>query len=229
MTVACIILLVVGATGNALVRPDIRFTGNATVFLQDSKVKIFGTARSTPSLDIWMNGEKVASNVPVQQNSTWQAVLPPVPPGYNKTLTFVPTAKGANYSMLVSYGRVILCSGQSNMGMKVGPAHFHADNGTAEALASSRYTGKISLSTGAGKPWTTVSNATLPTFSAVCWYSGRHFFDETDGTVPLGGRIFMASRCRQALRLRRRPPVATPARETRRLAPAPVRSVPWCA
>ena len=70
--------------------------------------------------------------------------------------------------------------------LTVGPGAFHADNGTAESLASSRYTGKISLLRFEGtRPPITASNSSLPGFSAVCWYTGRHFFDHTDADTPL--------------------------------------------
>eukprot|EP00912_Choanoflagellata_sp_UC4_P001346 UC4_evm1s832 len=62
---------------------------------------------------------------------------------------------------------------------------FHADNGTAEDAASERYTGKISLLS-ANSMWDSVTNKSLPSFSAVCWYSGRHYFDSLKVKVPLG-------------------------------------------
>ena len=69
----------------------------------------------------------------------------------------------------------------------VGPANFDADNGTAESSASFRYTGKISLLYNG--MWETVSNVSLPRFSAVCWYTGKNYFDaamDSDSAEPLG-------------------------------------------
>ena len=47
----------------------------------------------------------------------------------------------------VSLGETLLCVGQSNMGMQVGPSvrGFDADNSTARNAASVRYSGRISL------------------------------------------------------------------------------------
>merc|ERR1719272_1868460 len=50
---------------------------------------------------------------------TWSAVLPPQPAGYNRSLTVSAAGKGS-VTTTVHFGHVILCSGQSNMGMDVG-------------------------------------------------------------------------------------------------------------
>lgn len=74
------------------------------------------------------------------------------------------------------------------MALNVGPGHFDADNGTAESLASSAFTGKISLLSSFRMEWQNVSNATLPAFSAVCWYTGKAYYQThmADGKEPLG-------------------------------------------
>lgn len=73
------------------------------------------------------------------------------------------------------------------------PGGFQADNGTAEAAASSRYTGGIwlwkqvqskfsNLNT-----WSAASPDTLAAgHSAVCWHAGKTFFDRLGGKVPVG-------------------------------------------
>jgi hypothetical protein len=113
---------------------------------------------------------------------------------------------GQSDAVTVSFGIVILCSGQSNMGMGVGPGKFVADNGTAESAASARYAGKIFLRSDSGHygappgpvdpalaqnrrgTWYEPSNASLPGFSAACWYSGRALFDDrlAASETPLG-------------------------------------------
>ena len=68
---------------------------------------------SVQALDIYLDGEKVASNVPVDQtNSSWEATLPPVRTGYNRTVKFVPSGGGESYTTLISFGYVLLCAGQ---------------------------------------------------------------------------------------------------------------------
>ena len=89
------------------------FTGNATVLLHNSSAQIWGTAVSVQALDIYLDGEKVASNVPVDPtNSSWEATLPPVRTGYNRTVKFVPSSGGQSYTTLISFGYVLLCAGQ---------------------------------------------------------------------------------------------------------------------
>jgi hypothetical protein len=71
----------------------------------------------------------------------WTATLPAQPAGYNHALT-VSDGTGATATVRrVSFGEVMLCAGQSNMGMQVGPSPraFDADNSTAEAAAAGRY------------------------------------------------------------------------------------------
>ena len=76
---------------------------------------------------------------------------------------------------------------------------FHADNGTAESLASTKYTGKIQLKAMCGRPtqrpgispkertfWFPTNPDTLPYFSAVCWYTGKAVFERLGGKVPIG-------------------------------------------
>ena len=61
-----------------------------------------------------------------------------------------------NASTGIHFGTVLLCGGQSNMALSVGPGHFDADNGTAESLASSAFTGKISLLSSFRMEWQNV-------------------------------------------------------------------------
>jgi hypothetical protein len=93
------------------------------------------------------------------------------------------------------------------MALSVGPCHFDADNGTAESLASSKYTGKISLNFGvvggqksALSQWVNVSNATLPEFSAVCWYTGKAYYEmmaDHGEAEPLGLMMYVSQQCRR--------------------------------
>eukprot|EP00664_Eupelagonemidae_sp_cell27_P000380 gene380-6370_t len=82
---------------------------------------------------------------------SWTAELPAQPAGFKRTLTAT-DAGGSSTAATVSFGVVVLCSGQSNMGMPVynptpkgGRIGFQADNGTAEAAAAGRYSGGIWL------------------------------------------------------------------------------------
>lgn len=170
--------------------------GSDVVLLKGVSHKITGTAYNTDAVDVWFDGKLVA-NVPVigtEGNMShwpvWQARLPPMPAGFGHmvNVTTNSTSRDSyNASTGINFGTVLLCSGQSNMMLNVGPCHFDADNGTAESLASSRFTGKISLLSTYRLQWQNVSNATLPHFSAVCWYTGKAYYEKfMDRTEPLG-------------------------------------------
>ena len=109
--------------------------------------------------------------------------------------TLVASAGNATATTVVSFGEVVLCSGQSNMAMPVSnkPGGFQADNGTAEcAAAPARYGGKISLVFATSSKyhhvpsWTGVDAASLGKFSAVCWYTGKELFERLGGDTPVG-------------------------------------------
>merc|ERR1712048_1186309 len=88
---------------------------------------------------------------------------------------------------------VILCAGQSNMGMQVGPSEraFDSDNATAESAAAGRYTGKIWLHARTSRHpnatmWYDVTPESITTFSAVCWYTGRDLWFHMGEKIPVG-------------------------------------------
>ena len=99
----------------------------------------------------------------------------------------------ASASVTVSFGEVLLCVGQSNMGMQVGPSErkFDADNATAEAAAAGRFSGRIQLFASGGartrhKAWYAVDPVSIRNFSAVCWLTGRDLFTSLGEAVPVG-------------------------------------------
>jgi len=124
--------------------------------------------------------------------------IPPQQAGYNHTLTA--TDSSGSQREVVSFGEAIFCAGQSNMGMQVGPSArgFDADNATAEAAASTRYTGKIFLhcavsrypaahgSSSYSSTWYSVDPVSITSFSALCWLTGRYIFDSLGGNIPVG-------------------------------------------
>ena len=192
---------------------DRMFVGGAVLQMGPAMAAVWGWNAPNTAITLTLDGAVVARAAPTggrDGNFTWRAMLPPQPQGYSRVLQV--TSGGQTASVNVSFGVVILCSGQSNMGMAVGPGKFVADNGTAESAASARYAGKIFLRAdsghygdppGPGDPgqaarqatgprprgtWFAPSNTTLPDFSAVCWYSGRSLYDRAlaaSGT-PLG-------------------------------------------
>ena len=185
---------------------DNMFAGGA-VLQMNTEVAVWGWNAPNTAVTLSLDDKVVAhanTTGGSEGNYTWSARLPPMPKGKGQILQV--ESGGQRDVVTVSFGIVILCSGQSNMGMNVGPGKFVADNGTAESAASERYNGKISLRLDSGPygvapgpvdksearrnrgTWYSPSNATLPSFSAVCWYSGRALYDNhleaTD--TPLG-------------------------------------------
>ena len=84
---------------------------------------------------------------------SWSLQLPAQPVAWHVPLTALSDGAAANTT--VSFGKVVLCAGQSNMDMPVAchltnktacftpKLAFHADNGTAEVAAAGLYANKI--------------------------------------------------------------------------------------
>ena len=136
----------------------------AAVLQHGAPARVWGTDASA-RVELLLDGEAVATAEP-DAAGNWSASLPPQPPAYNRTLAI----RGAAATATVSFGEVVLCSGespgpsphpgigplnltsgQSNMGMNVGGpllkgnnghVPFAADNGTAESAASGVYAGE---------------------------------------------------------------------------------------
>ena len=138
---------------------------------------------------------------------SWSLQLPAQPVAWHVPLTALSDGAAANTT--VSFGKVVLCAGQSNMDMPVAchltnktacftpkPA-FHADNGTAEVAAAGRYADKIFMQKAINSKykhapaWQTASSGTgfqdYPgAFSAVCWYTGKSLFEKLGSDTPVG-------------------------------------------
>jgi hypothetical protein len=134
----------------------------------------------------------------VNSTGDWLVYLPPQPASWNRSLSVTDALGEAG--VVVSFGETVLCAGQSNMGMQVGPSEraFDADNATAESAATVRYTGKIFLHARFSRyikakgvnldstTWFSVNPISIHNFSSVCWLTGRNLFDSMGGEVPVG-------------------------------------------
>mmetsp|Transcript_72451 Transcript_72451/g.212309 ORF Transcript_72451/g.212309 Transcript_72451/m.212309 type:complete len:498 (+) Transcript_72451:90-1583(+) len=166
------------------------FLGQGTVIQREATNVLWGTS-SEKAVTVKLDG-KVVANAPVVKGA-WTASLPAEHASFNRTLTI--TDASGSRSQVVSFGDVIMCAGQSNMDMTVNYPIFHADNGTAECKAASRYTGGISLKCVQGRGnlgvdrslhWFAVTPESLPYYSALCWYVGKHLYEHHQGQVPIG-------------------------------------------
>jgi hypothetical protein len=190
--------------------------GTGTAVIAAGKVtSVWGwapPAAADQTVRLLLDGKLVSTGVvsrTADGNATWLCSLPPQAARYGATLAVQSGSEGQQQqaSTVVAFGMVVLCSGQSNMGMNVGygapntppspgkKPSFSADNGTAETANAPRYTGKIMIRHDNGKfgnvrgiQWQAVTKETLGGFSAVCWYAGRNFFDTAlaEQGMPLG-------------------------------------------
>lgn len=166
------------------------WNGAVPVLQRSVTVSVWGTAPAQTKLTLSLDGKRVASAL-TNSSGIWMAYIPPQSAGYNRTMTVGAVDTALSATTVVSFGETILCVGQSNMGMQVGPSvrGFDADNATAENAASVRYTGRISLHSRDSRwtdakgvspnstVWYAVDPITIKNFSAVCWLSGRILFD----------------------------------------------------
>lgn len=179
------------------------FYGGA-VLQRDEPVTVWGWSGGTNvtvTLGPGAEGAKgYSAGAAVNASRVWLLRLPAQPSGWNRTLS-VQDGTGS-ITVNVSFGETVLCVGQSNMGMQVGPSYrgFDADNASAESAASVRYTGRIFLHSSLSRwkaaasrhgdrdstVWYPVTPESIKNFSAVCWYTGRTLFDTLGGEVPVG-------------------------------------------
>eukprot|EP00937_MAST-01D_sp_MAST-1D-sp2_P007763 g7763.t1 len=184
---------------------DKMFLGGA-VLQRDEYTPVWGAAGPGDAVTL-ARADGAAASAVANSSGIWTVLLPPHAAQYNVSMTVSTTAAAAGSASMgaagsgatatatavVSYGEVVLCVGQSNMGMQVGPSErgFDADNATAEAAAAFRYSGRIQLFESGGArsknpAWFTVDPVSIRNFSAVCWLTGRDLFGSMGERVPVG-------------------------------------------
>eukprot|EP00927_Polykrikos_kofoidii_P062561 TRINITY_DN57373_c0_g1_i1.p1 TRINITY_DN57373_c0_g1~~TRINITY_DN57373_c0_g1_i1.p1 ORF type:complete len:510 (-),score=74.90 TRINITY_DN57373_c0_g1_i1:60-1553(-) len=167
------------------------FLGQGTVIQRGVTTQVWGTS-SEKEVSLFIDGDRVAQAA-VDAGSRWAVQLPAQAAGFNRTLRITDATAAKEQS--VSFGEVLMCAGQSNMDMTVAWEDFRADNGTAELADAGRYTGGISLKSVQGRGnldanstlhWFEVTSETLPSYSALCWYTGRALYEYHNRQVPIG-------------------------------------------
>jgi hypothetical protein len=169
------------------------FQGGA-VLQRDVDVAVWGTSEDNKvqlQLRLPEGAASLERTIPVNASGIWLTYLPPQAAGYGYEMEVSDSADDVTVG--ISFGEVILCAGQSNMGMQVGPSEraFDADNATAEAAAAGRYTGKIQLHARTSRyvnatEWYDVTPESITSFSAVCWYAGRDLWFHMGEKIPVG-------------------------------------------
>jgi hypothetical protein len=135
----------IGSAPTTALSFDLMFTGGA-VLLQEKPVAVWGTG-AKGEVSVQVDGKQVATTSS-DGAGNWKVYIPPQPTSWRAKLKA--TSGFASVEVSVSFGIVVLCSGQSNMQMPVNhwkDGGFSALNGTAEAAAAGRYQGKIKLLT----------------------------------------------------------------------------------
>merc|ERR1712130_640062 len=101
------------------------FQGGA-VLQRDTQVVVWGSDAGGGSVTLHIDGEYVM-DAAVDADGNWSVTLPPHPASFGNELTVL--GQDGSSTTHVSFGDVLLCSGQSNMDMPVvnKPGGFQAD------------------------------------------------------------------------------------------------------
>ena len=213
LLVAVLAVFAGAGTGDALYLNGL-FTDNAILQIERPEItaqqaRIYGTTNVSETIKITgTNGFPTLKATPIavgkEAEGHWSVTVPAPSNGkmgpFNITVDSVDQTGSTTNSTTfgnVFFGDVIVCSGQSNMALPVSAT----DNSTAEIAAASQYQNihlfnvvhnesNTSISTIAGV-WQTASNASVPSFSAVCYITGRMLVDwlrnaHTDTEMHIG-------------------------------------------
>ena len=157
------------------------------VFQQNQPIVVWGTAGNAGQVTVELAGKSASSRA--DDNGRWRVELDAMPAGG----PFELTVKGQETQSLrdVMIGEVWVCSGQSNMEWPVSRAN-HAE----QEIAAARYdnlrlftvkknTSATLIDTIDTDGWQRCTPETVPGFSAVGYFFGRHLIQNLDVTVGL--------------------------------------------
>jgi len=176
---------------------------------------LFGWDEKGSKIKVEFNNKKYTTTAN-EETGFWRVELPPMKASFNSfDITVIGSSNQMQILEDVLFGDVILCSGQNNMQFTLDDAvggdieaqdiankypYIRLTSGPLQgaydlkSIASAPYDelGVINL------PWSIASAETVVKpdqksewdyFSAVCWFTLRHLFDELDGKTPLGGIV----------------------------------------
>ncbi|MFP6873147.1 MAG: PA14 domain-containing protein [Verrucomicrobiales bacterium] len=159
--------------------------GSHMVLQRQMPLKIWGFADKGEPVSVELAGNKAAAKA--NQRGEWQVTLPAMEAGGPHMMTISGNNSITLTNILV--GEVWIGSGQSNMQWAVNGAN----NAGAEIAAANYPKMRLFLvpnvlsgipNRNVNAAWTECSPATVPAFSAVLYYFGRHLLKELD--VPVG-------------------------------------------
>jgi sialate O-acetylesterase len=181
-----LMLIGTGVSGTSLF--DEMFQDHA-VLQRDRALPIWGQAEPNTDITVTFLGQETTARSDAQ--GKWSARLEPVPAGGPYELS-ARTASGRTQTVRdILVGDVWVCSGQSNMEMRVRSAlnaNTEIERARDESIRLLTVTRAISLtpqeSFGTPVSWQAVSPETISEFSAVCYYFARELKKHVD--VPMG-------------------------------------------
>ena len=172
LCIAVCLVLVAGARAGEL-KPGVPFTDNA-VLQRDVAVPVWGTAEAGEKITVSIGQQKKTATA--DKDGKWTVKLDALSAGGPFELAIEGKTKITLSGVMA--GEVWLCSGQSNMAMKVSLAA-----NAAEEVAAADFP-QIRLLSGTGAPWAACSPQTVGSFSAAAYYFGRELHKTLK--VPVG-------------------------------------------
>ncbi|MCF7730613.1 MAG: hypothetical protein K9N23_02955 [Akkermansiaceae bacterium] len=170
-------VLALGVTQVA--RAEVRMAGifsDHMILQRDKAVPVFGTAAPGEKVEVEFHGQTVGTVADAR--GAWQVMLAAMSAAADAQTV---TIRGTNTLTLkdVLVGDVWLCSGQSNMDMRLGGCERPAD------IAAADFPG-IRQFTGAGNGWRVCRPDTAAGFSGAAFYFARRLWQDQQGRIPVG-------------------------------------------
>ena len=182
-------LALVGALGS-IAEAEVRLPkifGSHMVLQRDAKLPVWGWADPGEAVEVTLGGQTAKATA--NDDGQWKVSLPAQKAGGPHKLTVKGSGDKAIELTDILVGEVWLCSGQSNMEWSVS----NSDN-PKEEIAAANYP-NIRLFKAPRRPsatpiddieaqWQPCSSKTIPGFTAVGYFFGRHLYKELD--IPIG-------------------------------------------
>ena len=181
----------------AALKVDTVFSSNM-VLQQQYPIAFFGTADKGSVVKVEFNGKTVSAKT--DNNGNWRAEFPAMTAGKTNYTVKISDGKSKIELKDILIGEVWFCSGQSNMGMRVGRKYQRGATAIncAQEVANSDYPEircaiqkrnpspltEASAQYASGGGWVKCSPNIVPNFSATAYFFGRELYKNLD--IPIG-------------------------------------------